>query len=113
MPHFTREDSRYFVSYITGPSHVRLGLSLAASATAPVMVRVANPTAHSHGNLDEEKIRQAVINAVARVTRHMNQSLNLAEIVYREGDSPRYDLYEYCAVVLLERILNGGAEEEI
>src|ERR1035438_3080227 len=100
MPGFTQKDGRFFVSYITGPSHVLLGLSFGQSSIEPVMIR--QPKSHScdHGPLDERRIREAVIAGVAAA----DSNLYPTEIIYVEDDSPRYEMYQHCAFLLAQRV---------
>jgi len=40
--------------------------------------------------------------------RSMVARLNLAEIIFFVGDSPRYDMFEHCAFLLGERLATRG-----
>ena len=104
MPSFARKKDRYFVSYITGPSHVLLGLSFGPAGTQPVVVRESRPNHCDHGPVDESRIREAVMAGVAEA----GVQLHPAEIVYFEGDSPRYELYQRCGYVLAQRVAAGA-----
>ncbi|MBL9090246.1 MAG: hypothetical protein JNL96_03425 [Planctomycetaceae bacterium] len=104
MPTYTTDGDREFVSVITGPSHVRLGLKFTVGRVeSPVLVK-QSPIGDCHcGQLDEAKIVAAVVSAVAEV----NQRLGVAEIVYVADDSPRYSLYARCAKLLALRHADG------
>jgi len=104
MPTFARKNDRYFVSYITGPSHVLLGISFGPAGTAPVIVRQSRPSHCDHRPLDESRIREAVMAGVAAAA----VPLHPVEIVYCEGDSPRYELYQQCGYVLAQRVASGA-----
>lgn len=104
MPTFTRKNGRYFVSYITGPSHVLLGLSFGPASTQPALVRQPRVNHCDHGPLDESRIREAVMAGVAEA----GVQLHPVEIVYCEGDSPRYELYQHCGCVLAQRVASGA-----
>jgi len=104
MPIFSRKNGRYFVSYVTGPSHVLLGLSFGSPSTQPVIVRLARAGHCDHGPLDEARIREAVMAGVATAS----VQLHPVEIVYCEGDSPRYELYRRCGYVLAQRVASGA-----
>ena len=104
MPTFARKKDRYFVSYITGPSHILLGLSFGPAGTQPVVVRQSRPDHCDHGPLDESRIGDAVMAGVAEA----GVQLHPAEIVYCEGDSPRYELYQHCGCVLAQRVASGA-----
>ena len=106
MPTFTTEGNRLFVSYITGPSHVRLGLAFSEMAI-PLPTIVCQPPIGTcnHGETEEALLVEAVAAGVA----HVNPSLHVAEIVYVANDSPHYSLYRHCARLLAERFLQGSA----
>jgi len=104
MPTFTRKNGRYFVSYITGPSHVLLGLSFGPASTQPALVRLPRAGHSDHGPLDESRIREAVMAGVAAA----GVQLHPVEIVYFEGDSPRHELYQQCGYVLAQRVASGA-----
>ena len=108
MPSFTRKNGRYFVSYITGPSHVLLGLAFDSTAASPTVHREPRRGACDYGTLDESKIRDAVVAGAAEA----NVQLHPVEIIYVENDSPRYDLYKYCAYLLAKRVAAGEAFTE-
>jgi len=104
MPGFYRKDDRYFVTYITGPFHVLLGLSFGAVGIEPSLVCLPRTGSSDCGPLDEVRIREAVMAGVAAA----GVSLHAVEIVYCEGDSPRYELYEHCARVLAQQVASGA-----
>lgn len=103
MPSFTRKNGRYFVSYITGPSHVLLGLAFDSTAASPTVHREPRRGESDQGTLDESKIREAVVAGAAEA----GVQLHPVEITYVENDSPRYDLYQYCAYLLAKRVAAG------
>lgn len=104
MPTFTRKDGRHFVSYITGPLHVLLGVSFGPADTKPVIVRQSHPGGCNHGSLDESRIREAVVAGIAEA----DVQLHPVEIIYCEGDSPHYELYRHCARALAQRVASGA-----
>jgi hypothetical protein len=104
MPTFIRKDGRYFVSYITGPSHVLLGLSFGPASTQPALVCKPSASHSDHEPLDESRIREAVMAGVAEA----GVQLHPVEIVYCEGDSPCYELYQHCGRVLAQRVASGA-----
>jgi hypothetical protein len=108
MPHFTKQGHRYFVTYITGPSHVRLGLAFGASDGEPAMIQRPPVAACDHGRLDEESIRAAVRDGLADARDRAGVTVRATEIVYVADDSPRYDIYRHCAFLLAERVGRGG-----
>jgi hypothetical protein len=104
MPGFWRKNNRYFVSYITGPSHVLLGLSFGPVGVEPALVRLSRSDSCDHGPLEESRIRDAVMAGVAAA----GVQLHPAEIIYCEGDSPRYELYQHCGCVLARQVASGA-----
>jgi hypothetical protein len=112
MPQFIFKEGRHFVSYITGPSHVLLGINFARNSVAPVLIKLPAQGTCSHGTLDEEKILEAV-QEVLGVHRAEGEYIFAAEIAYVENDSPRYDLYRIAAHALTKRYLTGGEFQPI
>ena len=109
MPSFGHKDGRYFVSYITGPSHVMVGLSFGPADKEPLVVCLSNLGSCNHGTLDETRIRESVLAGVAEAC----VELHPAEIVYCEGDSSRYDIYQQCGYVLAQRVASGAEFPEM
>src|SRR5262245_25233926 len=103
MPGFTKKGDTYFCSYITGPSHVLLGLRLGSPSVIPSMVRLPAKQNCQHGALDEDRIREAVQQGLAQVFARLGVELHVAEISYVADDSPRYEMYQHCAMLLAER----------
>jgi hypothetical protein len=104
MPTFTSEGERHFVSYITGPSHIRLGLRFSASPVpSPEITCQPAIGASDHAAIDE----RLLLEAVAAGTAEASPLLTIAEVFYVADDSPRYSLYRHCAKLLAERFLQG------
>ena len=112
MPQFTKHGHRYFVSYITGPSHVLLGLAFGQADAAPAIFEIPPVGGCHHGSLDEARIRDAVRGGLADARERAAITLHATEIVYVADDSPRYDLYRHCAFLLAERVGRGGEFSE-
>lgn len=98
-----RKDGRHFIAYITGPSHVLLGIAFGSAPVVPSLHRESRQGGCDHGPLDEAQISRAVLEGAAKA----NVQLHPAEIVYVENDSPRYDLYKHCAYLLAKRVAAG------
>jgi hypothetical protein len=103
MPGFMRKEDTFYVSYITGPSHVLLGLEFGEVAVSPNVHCEAAQGSCRHGALDELRIVDAVLEGVAEAGVHLRPT----KVVYVENDSPRYDLYKYCAYLLAKRVAAG------
>src|SRR5688572_30327158 len=109
MPSFWKDNTHFFISYITGPSHVLVGLAVTKGADAGdvVMVRRSSSGRCGCGAVDETEVRQAVLGGIEDANRKLGTRWRASEIVYVEDDSPRYSLYRQCAKVLIERV-NAG-----
>lgn len=103
MPTFIRKDGRYFACYITGPSHILLGLAFGSSPTIPRLRQEPAQGSCKHGMLDEARISGAVLEGVSEA----NVKIYPVEIIYVANDSPRYDLYKYCAYLIAKRVADG------
>ena len=114
MPSFWKDDKHLFITYITGPSHVLLGLAATTGADAGGVVMVRRPAAGrcGCGTIDEEEVRRAVLAGIDEANRELRTCWHATEIVYVEADSPRYSLYRHCAKLLIEH-LNAGWEPEV
>jgi hypothetical protein len=108
MPSFIAKDGRHFVAYVTGPSHVLLGVRFVEHPVEPRLVKQPPQDAYAHGPLDEFQIRAAVQEALAAFRAEAGTKLHAAEIVYVENDSPSYELFRYAALLLAEHYANGG-----
>ncbi len=108
MPNFIKEGKYFFVSYVTGPAHVRLGLALTTSTINEPPLLVINPRVGDccHGAIDEVRLKQAVIDGVKAANLTMGTSVHIIEIVYIPNDSPRYDLFSHCARLIVEHFQN-------
>ena len=109
MPSFTTDGLRYFVSYITGPSHIRLGVEWAAGPEASVALGRLPPVGGcEHGELSEARVAEAVAAGIAEANRRLGVAYRPARILYVANDSPRYDLFRHCASLLVQRHAEGG-----
>lgn len=107
MPSFLTKEGRHFVSYITGPSHVLLGVKFTNQVSDPKLIKQPSQGICSHGKLDEDQIRQVVQEALAAF-REEGSSIYAEEILYVENDSPRYDLFHLAAYSLVKQYVDGG-----
>jgi hypothetical protein len=112
MPGFIVKDGRHFVSYITDPSHVLVGVRFAPEPVTPKLVRQPADGSCFHGSLDEARILEAVQEVLA-AHRSEGASVYAAEIVYVENDSPRYDLYRIATHLLVKQYINGGEFQHV
>ena len=110
MPGFTTKDGRHFVSYITGPAHILLGIKFTDQTVEPSLVRQPPIGSCSHEPLDELKIREAVQEVLAAF-RADGAKIYAEEILYVENDTPRYDLYRLSTYLVTARYLEGGEFE--
>lgn len=112
MPQFIHKEGRHIISYVTGPSHVLLGVRFSEKSVAPALIKLSAQGSCSHGGLDEGKIREAVQEVLA-AHRDEGKEVFAAEFVYVENDSPRYDLYRIAMHALTKRYLTAGAFEHV
>ncbi|MBB6572336.1 hypothetical protein FHT07_000478 [Xanthomonas arboricola] len=71
MPGFMRKEDTFYVSYITGPSHVLLELEFGEVATPPNIHCEAARGSCRHGALDELRVAGAVLEGVAEAGVHL------------------------------------------
>lgn len=111
MPSFAKDGKHFVVSYITGPSHVLLGLAVSRERSDSDVLMVRRPAARRClcGSVEERRVREAVLAGIAAANHDLGSDWRPTEIVYVEDDSPRYSLYEHCAKQLVERIDGGWA----
>ena len=107
MPNFWKDDKYFFVTYITGPSHVLVGLAITTGDDVGDVVMVRRPAAGHCGPVDEEEVRRAVLAGVEEANRGLGTRWRATEIVYAQDDSPRYSLYRHCAKLLIEQLDAG------
>ncbi|WP_124543635.1 hypothetical protein [Piscinibacter terrae] len=108
MPSFIAKDGRHFVAYVTGPSHVLLGVRFVEHPAEPKLVKEAPQGTCSHSPLDELQVREAVQEALAAFRAEAGANLHAAEIVYVENDSPHYDLFRIAAQLLAKHYVSGA-----
>lgn len=108
MPVFAIKEGCHFISYITGPSHVLLGVRFASKPVELGMTKTEAQGECFQGNLDEAKIRQAVTDGLEAFRTEFSGELYAEEIIYVENDSPRYDMFKYTAYLLAKHLFNGG-----
>jgi hypothetical protein len=107
MPTFSVEDGRHFVEYVTGPSHIRLGLLLTtAPVENPLIIERPAIGQCTHGEIDRAQLVGAVRAGIACVSA----TIYAAEIIYVANDSPRYSLFSRCAALLAERFFERPDE---
>ena len=109
MPSFFQSGRFHGVICITGPSHVCLQVAF-ASAPVPEPELVPFPVAGtcSHGTLDPERIRTAVVEASTQANYELGTSFFPAAIGYIPNDSPHYELFSHCTALLVHRLVSGA-----
>jgi hypothetical protein len=104
MPQFGHQGGFDTVAYITGPSHVFLGVRFSEEPSGSIELLKYPPVgAHDRGQLDERKIAESIQAGVAAANTETGAKLAVAQAFYVEDDSPRYDLFERCAYLLASR----------
>jgi len=105
MPSFNEKEGKYFVSYVTGLSHIKLGLCFSPNNSTPTLVNSDVIGNCLHEALDKNKILNAVMEGIAEANQKFKKNLHVSEIIYVGNDTPRYELYRYCAYLLVERVI--------
>jgi hypothetical protein len=108
MPQFVEKDGRYCVSYITGPSHVWLGLRFGTFVQPVRIVQEPPIGAVQSTPIEESVLLQSVSAGIAEAAERVGGTLSLAEVSYVANDTPRAALYQYCAYLIATRVLQGG-----
>jgi hypothetical protein len=104
MPQFECQQGFDTVAYVTGPSHVLLGIRFGGAMNTPFEL-IKRPSVGScdHALLDERKIIESIEAGVAAANEETGAKLSIAQAFYVEDDSPRYDLFRHCAYLLASR----------
>ncbi len=108
MPQFMTDGRSHFVSYVTGPQHVMLGVEFGApQGAAPTVIKSPPIGDCSHGTIDERQLVEAVLAGVNEESAKANFHHSVRTITYIENDSPNYSLFQYCAVLLVRALAAG------
>ena len=108
MPSFFQSGRFHGVSYITGPAHVCLQVAFVSQPTPePELVALSPIGSCSHGLLDPQRVRSAVVEAATETNRKLGSAFHPAAIAYVPNDSPRYELFGHCATLLIRRLACG------
>ena len=86
VPTFSVQDGRHFVAYVTGPSHIRLGLLL---TTAPVENPLIIERPQSDNARTAKSTAAELVGAVRVGIASVSAAIYAAEIIYVANDSPR------------------------
>jgi hypothetical protein len=105
MPQFSQQGDFDTISFITGPSHVLLGIEFSEKEKVVPMGLIKRPRvgASNHDPLDEVRIIEAIQAGVAAANAETGAKLAVAQAFYIEDDSPRYELFQQCAYLLAVR----------
>lgn len=104
MPRFHKQGEHYFVSYVTGPRHVHLGLKLDTNKHSRELKLFAQPALGqcNHDSLDTIKLQNAVFEGIKRANAAHGTKFKAAEILYISDDSPEYVLFSICAKLIID-----------
>ncbi len=111
MPQYTKSGKSYRASYITGPQHILLGLLFGESKNI-ALTSLGTLGECNHGTLNLKRIRNSVIEGVAKANSSFGTNYMVSEIEYVENDSPNYELYAHC-VFLIAKGLHEGIEFKV
>ena len=111
MPTFNNK-GLHFVSLITGPTHVLLGLEWGdETRDENILIEVTSPIGeHQHAPIDQNKMKQTVLSAVKEMSQSASVPLAIRRIRYVANDSPDYRLYEQAARLLAEQEIRRSQE---
>ncbi|MFN3652016.1 MAG: hypothetical protein ACK47B_20770 [Armatimonadota bacterium] len=111
MPQFSEIGGFQTASFITGPSHVLLGLRFGAHGSAQLTLHRRPPIGTcSHGQIDEVQLERAIRTGVDRANAERGTKCGAVEAFYIENDSPKYSLYERCTYLLTLRAGDDASE---
>ena len=109
MPSYVERDGGYFISYITGPKHIRLGLKFSLEASTVECIKNCAVANKSRQNIDEQELILAVEVGVHAYMQESGLRLFVSKIEYVADDSPDYALFAHCTRLLARRFSNSGA----
>ncbi len=108
MPQYIKSGNTYRISYITGPKHIILGLLLDEGKINDVVITsLGTAGTCNHGALDLGRIKERVIEGVAKANESFGTTYTVNEIEYVENDTPDYNLYAYCAFLIVKGLHEG------
>jgi hypothetical protein len=107
MPSYVFKNGRHYVSYITGPTHILLGLRFCTAAGTVNMVKVPPVGTAPYVPVDEASVRSAVEEALSEF-RISGANVFVSEVVYVEDDTPRYNHFKIAAALLAHHFASGG-----
>ncbi len=105
MPRYTTDGNALFVSIVTGPHHVLLGLVLVESPRTEIVLTSLPPVGRVAGlAIDPEMVAEAVGRGVAAANSRFGTAYNVAEVIFVEDDTNRKSLFQRCAELIVERV---------
>lgn len=108
MPVFTTDGRSHFVSYITGPQHILLGVEFGETSIDPPLVTKLPPIGGcTHGVIDEHMLVQVVLDGIREESDQTAIIRHVRSITYVENDSPNYRLYQHCARLIVKALASG------
>lgn len=109
MDQYTQLGDFYGVSYITGPSHVHLRIKFGGSERVKPRIAIL-PARNSHAErkLDEGLVRNSVLAGVQIANRELGSAYLPARIAFVPDDSPRYEIFQHCAMLIVRRLHERG-----
>lgn len=102
--HFSKQDSYYSVSHITGPNHNLLLVAFADNTDISRATIESLPPIGpcQHGALDASAILQAVLDGIDDGNAKFGKDYRVIKVKYIENDAPPEAVYRFMAFKLIE-----------
>ena len=109
MPSYIEKDGSYFISYITGPKHILLGLRFVTEASTVEIIKNPSVSDRFCQDMDEQKLLLAVEDGLRAHSQECGLRLFVSKLEYVADDSPDYALFAHCTQLLARRFTHDGA----
>lgn len=111
--HFSRSDSFYHITRITGPTHNFLALDIAEhnEAVEPAIEQLPPHGECRHAALDQQRILEAAVEGVEQANKRFGTRFVVRTVRYVANDTGPERVYALLALKIVERIHTGGSFE--
>lgn len=110
---FTKRDNFYQVSWISGPRHNLLAISLTENDDSERFIRMLPPIGECrHNRLDETIILAKVVEGIDKANQMFNLDFRVSSIEYVENDTPPEEIYEYLTLKIVEHLVSDRSFDE-
>lgn len=102
MPQFCISDGVHYVSYVTGPRSLLLGVRFGPATQKPKVsvIRMSNPAS-------EAPAEESIISAICAGVGRSFPEQHVQEVVLVDSDSAPISLYEHAAFLLADAVGRG------